>query len=78
MAGRMADAITPRPQLRAAYAGGPGVGRWLGGPSRVVENHYHIGTLIANDKGIDELDDRIERRRRHRRRGAGRHTNEPN
>ena len=72
----LADAATPRPRLGAVGVGAMhGVGMRRGGERH---NHYHVGTLIANDKGIDELDDRIERRRKHRRRGANRHANDAN
>ena len=65
---RLAAAIAPHPlmgSLSMAGAGGGGGG-----------NHYHIGTLIADDAGIDALDRRIQRRQRLRGRGSGRY-NDP-
>jgi hypothetical protein len=37
------------------------------------ENHFHIGTLVADDRGIDELDRRMNRRRKMKGRGAMRY-----
>ena len=39
---------------------------------------YHVGTLIADERGLDELDRRTHKRRRHKQRGAGRRDNDPN
>jgi hypothetical protein len=79
-AGRLAAAMTPRPAM-PAWAGASANGqasRWsapgavglLGRSGDVV--HVHVGTLIANDAGLDELEARMARRRRRRRRGGER------
>ena len=66
---RLAGALSPRPGMgNLAYA--------VAGGSSGVHNHYHIGTLIADDGGIDQLDRRLGRRRRLRERGSGRY-NDP-
>jgi hypothetical protein len=67
---RLAAAITPRP-LAPAWSGTGH--RWSAvagvGPSdRGDVVHIHVGTLIANDAGLDELERRMERRHRLRRR----------
>ena len=59
---RLAGAIAPRPQLAALSVAGGGA---LGGGGTII----HVGTLIANDSGIDELQRRMDRRGRMRRRG---------
>jgi TP901 family phage tail tape measure protein len=46
----------------------------VSGRARYSEVHFHIGTLIADDKGLDELDKRITRRRRMRDRGPMRYS----
>ena len=38
---------------------------------------FHVGTLIADQRGLDELDKRTHKRRRHKQRGAGRRDNDP-
>jgi hypothetical protein len=43
--------VMPKPSYAFAGAGGAGAGR-------PVENHWHIGTLIADDRGIKELERR--------------------
>ena len=64
-----ATAANPRASVvpPAASAGGGGTG---GGGHTT----YVVGTLIADDKGIDELDKRITRRRRMRDRGPMRYS----
>jgi hypothetical protein len=66
--GRWAD-------MRRVTAPGTGAGRY-GRQARSGDVHVHVGTLIADDRGIDELTRRINRRLRLRGRGAG-HYNEP-
>lgn len=39
---------------------------------------FHVGTLIADQRGLDELDRRSNKRRRHKRRGGDRENNDPN
>ena len=51
------------------FAPPPG-GNGRGGGDEV---HIHVGTLIADDRGLDELQRRIERRRKMRSRGAMRY-----
>lgn len=63
---KLAEAIIPHHGLGRAMVGAGARG---GGDT------YQIGTLIADDGGIDELDRRISRRRRRRERGAGRDYN---
>ena len=69
-----ARAFHPQPHLRPSWgtpAGmrgtQPGLGRRAG-----RDVHYHIGTLIANDGGIDKLDRKIEDRKRMRKRRTNR------
>ena len=45
----------------------------VSGRARYTEVHFHIGNLIADDKGIDELERRIGRRRKMRGRGVMRY-----
>jgi hypothetical protein len=64
---RLASAMTPRP-LAPAWEGA-GAARWrpvpaLAGRSGGGEVHLHIGTLIADERGLDELDRRLDLRRR--------------
>jgi TP901 family phage tail tape measure protein len=49
--------------------------RWGGGMATGAgkQNHFHIGTLIADDRGIDELDKRMGRRRHMKGRGQMRY-----
>jgi hypothetical protein len=66
-ASRLAGAMTPRP-LAPAWEG-TGSARWrsvpaLTGRSGGGEVHLHIGTLIADERGLDELDRRLDLRRR--------------
>jgi len=78
-AGRLAGAMTPRPGMptwdspasTATHAWGrPDVaGRGSAGGGEV---HIHVGTLIANDAGIDELQRRMSGRHRIRKRDRGR------
>jgi TP901 family phage tail tape measure protein len=66
---RMAGAFRPSAHVPAfALAGG---GSMAGGV------HIHVGTLIADEGGIDELERRMSRRLRLRGRGTG-HYNDPN
>lgn len=63
---KLAGALAPRAQLAGMAMATAGAGQ-AGG------NHYHVGTLIANDAGLDEFDRRIERRRKIRGRGPMRY-----
>ena len=59
--------MSPRP-LAPAWEGG-GAARWRapaagGAGGRGGEVHLHIGTLIADERGLDELDRRLDLRRR--------------
>jgi hypothetical protein len=64
---RLAGALAPHPSL-GAYAAAGGSLRQGGGDT------YNIGTLIADDRGIDVLDKRMSRRRRMRDRGPMRYS----
>jgi hypothetical protein len=74
MGSRLGAALTPHPGQpawvdhrqpdRAMWAA---VGA-VGGGGRGGDVHIHVGTLIANDAGLDELERRMERRRHLRRR----------
>jgi hypothetical protein len=71
-ASRLAGAMTPRPLAPAWEGAGPA--RWRsmpapGGRSGGGEVHLHLGTLIADERGLDELDRRLDLRRRLRGRG---------
>lgn len=75
MGSALGMAIVPRGQWQPAYAGA-GVGRGLGGRrgrGRGRGDNYQIGVLVADDGGLDELDKRIERRRKMRGRGPMRY-----
>jgi hypothetical protein len=74
MGSRLGAALTPHPgqpawmdQRQPDRATWAAVGAVGGGP-RGGDVHIHVGTLIANDAGLDELERRIERRRHLRRR----------
>jgi hypothetical protein len=58
-----------RTAVPRAYADAPERGRGR-------EVHFHIGTLIADERGLDELDRRMGNRRRLRRRGQARYNDE--
>jgi hypothetical protein len=74
MGSRLGAALTPRPGQPAWMDHrGPDRATWaavgaVGGGGRGGELHIHVGTLIANDAGLDELERRMERRRHLRRR----------
>jgi TP901 family phage tail tape measure protein len=53
-----------RPKWGAGLATGANAGK---------QSHFHIGTLIADDRGIDELDKRMGRRRKMKGRGQMRY-----
>lgn len=74
MADRLAAAAVPQPRasglgMMPAYAGAGAIAggavRGVGGGDQV---HIHVGTLIANDAGLDELERRMDRRRHLKRR----------
>jgi hypothetical protein len=74
MGSRLGAALTPHPgqpawmdQRRPDRATWAAVGA-VGGGGRGGDVHIHVGTLIANDAGLDELERRMERRRHLRRR----------
>jgi len=74
MGSRLGAALTPHPgqpawmeQRQPDRATWAAVGAVGGGP-RGGDVHIHVGTLIANDAGLDELERRMERRRHLRRR----------
>ncbi len=53
------------PELPAVALSGRADGRrGSGGEGGEVHNHWHIGTLIADDGGIDQLERRMQRRQR--------------
>ena len=58
----LAGAFSPRSRMPSAAMAG------VGGGGDV--NHFHIGTLIADEGGIDMLERRMSRRRRRRSRGG--------
>jgi hypothetical protein len=65
-AGWLAGAIVPTSLAPARQGAGGG---WqspaaLGGGGRGGEVHLHVGTLIADERGLDELDRRLDLRRR--------------
>jgi hypothetical protein len=74
MGSRLGAALTPHPGGPAWMDHrGPDRATWaavgaVGGGGRGGEVHIHVGTLIANDSGLDELERRMERRRHLRRR----------
>lgn len=74
MGARLGSAMTPHPGTPAWMdQRGPDRATWAavgaaGGGGRGGEVHIHVGTLIANDAGLDELERRMERRRHLRRR----------
>jgi hypothetical protein len=74
MGSRLGAALTPHPGCPAWMdQRGPDRATWgavgaVGGGGRGGEVHIHVGTLIANDSGLDELERRMERRRHFRRR----------
>jgi hypothetical protein len=77
-ASRLAGAIVPAPLAPAWQASGGG---WRSpastfGGGRGGEVHLHIGTLIADERGLDELDRRLDLRRRLRGRSRPR-ANDP-
>jgi hypothetical protein len=77
-AGRLAEAIVPAP-LAPAWQGAGGGWRSPAagfGGGRGGEVHLHIGTLIADERGLDELDRRLDLRRRLRGRNRPR-ANDP-
>jgi hypothetical protein len=45
-------------KVREMSFNGMGIPAIAGGGGRAVENHWHIGTLVANDQGIKELERR--------------------
>lgn len=55
----VARAFRPRLGADLTAAGGSVLGRRK-------ENHYHVGTLIADERGIDKLEQRMSRRRQRR------------
>ena len=74
MGSRLGAALTPHPgqpawmdQRQPDRATWAAVGA-VGGGGRGGDVHIHVGTLIANDAGLDELERRMERRRHLRRR----------
>lgn len=77
-AGKMAGAMVPRtPQMAHAGVGYQSVrpswsgASWSSGGARggTSEVHLHIGTLVADDRGLDELERRMSNRKRLRGRG---------
>lgn len=69
MGDTLGTAITPNPRLQPVM---PGLGA-VRGARPGVTNVYRIGTLIADDGGIDELDRRIQKRKRMKGRGRMRY-----
>ncbi len=74
MGARLGSALTPHPGAPAWMDHrGPDRATWaavgaVGGGGNGGDVHIHVGTLIANDAGLDELERRMERRRHLRRR----------
>lgn len=65
---RLAAAVAPGLSAPRLALAGAGAGAAGGG-----QVHFHIGTLIADDKGLDELDRRMSRRQTVRNRGPMRY-----
>ena len=72
----LAGAMSPKPNLQPVWAASRAM-RAVSSRGDRKGNCIHVGTLIANDAGLDELDRRMNNRKRLKKRDR-RRANSPN